>query len=70
LRLRRVLGSYYHPFSRPFETPTYISAKPEVLELDLHPDNGDELKFIVLATDGRECTPDLLADRSVGHNVV
>ncbi|WVQ81289.1 hypothetical protein IAT38_003412 [Cryptococcus sp. DSM 104549] len=36
----------------PSKTPPYITAEPEVVWRDLHPDNGEELKFVLLATDG------------------
>nr|XP_019048492.1 hypothetical protein I302_02264 [Kwoniella bestiolae CBS 10118]OCF27422.1 hypothetical protein I302_02264 [Kwoniella bestiolae CBS 10118] len=36
----------------PNKTPPYVTAKPEVIVRDIHPESGDELKFIVLATDG------------------
>ncbi|WRT63431.1 uncharacterized protein IL334_000336 [Kwoniella shivajii] len=36
----------------PNKTPPYVTAKPEVIERDIHPENGNELKFILLATDG------------------
>jgi hypothetical protein len=37
-------------------TPPYIAAEPEVVWRDLHPENGEELKFVIVASDGRQAT--------------
>ncbi|OCF59968.1 hypothetical protein L486_02641 [Kwoniella mangroviensis CBS 10435] len=36
----------------PSRTPPYVTARPEVAIRDIHPRSGEELKFVVLATDG------------------
>nr|ODN73091.1 hypothetical protein L203_06683 [Cryptococcus depauperatus CBS 7841] len=36
----------------PNKTPPYATAKPEIAWRDIHPENGEELKFVVIATDG------------------
>ncbi|WWC57904.1 uncharacterized protein I303_100439 [Kwoniella dejecticola CBS 10117] len=36
----------------PNKTPPYVTAQPEVAVRDIHPATGEELKFVVLATDG------------------
>ncbi|KAK4684744.1 pyruvate dehydrogenase phosphatase, partial [Tremellales sp. Uapishka_1] len=33
-------------------TPPYCTASPEITHRNLHPANGDQLKFIIMATDG------------------
>ncbi|ODO01902.1 hypothetical protein L198_02631 [Cryptococcus wingfieldii CBS 7118] len=48
----------------PCKTPPYVAAKPEVKWRDMHPDNGDELKFLMLGTDGLF---DRLTSEEVSH---
>ncbi|WVQ64495.1 uncharacterized protein L199_002662 [Kwoniella botswanensis] len=36
----------------PSKTPPYVTAKPEIAIRDIHPRSREELKFVVLATDG------------------
>ncbi|WVN86527.1 uncharacterized protein L203_101691 [Cryptococcus depauperatus CBS 7841] len=40
----------------PNKTPPYATAKPEIAWRDIHPENGEELKFVVIATDGQEAS--------------
>ena len=35
-------------------TPPYVTARPEVEHRKIHPNNDETLKFIIMATDGRE----------------
>ncbi|WWC97377.1 hypothetical protein V866_004256 [Kwoniella sp. B9012] len=36
----------------PSKTPPYVTARPEIAIRDMHPRSGEQLKFVVLATDG------------------
>ncbi|WWC85606.1 uncharacterized protein L201_000470 [Kwoniella dendrophila CBS 6074] len=57
----------------PNKTPPYITAKPEVIVRDIHPNSGEQLRFVVLATDGlwdrlsSEDAPHLLAGHHTHH---
>lgn len=44
------------PQKKPYLTPPYMLGEAEVLYRDLHPASGEELKFLIMATDGREST--------------
>jgi pyruvate dehydrogenase phosphatase len=35
-------------------TPPYVTAQPEVTYRKIHPSSGEKLRFLVMATDGRE----------------
>lgn len=54
LVLSRVIGSHYHPFKKLCLAVPYLIKEPEVVERNLHPVNGEQLKFLILATDGWE----------------
>ena len=40
---------------RPILTPPYKTAEPDVVSRSIHPDSAEQLKFVILATDGCEC---------------
>ena len=50
--MERVLGAKRQATDRPIRTPPYKTADPDVIARALHPANGDQLKFLILATDG------------------
>jgi len=56
-RLDDVFSVEYQPLAVPYLTPPYIDNHPEVVQRDLHPAGDEELKFVILATDGREFLP-------------
>ena len=52
-----VFSFKYQPLAVPYLTPPYIDNLPEVIQRDLHPAGDEELKFVILATDGCESLP-------------
>lgn len=49
------LGITYLSKGKPYISPPYLSNEPEVVVREISPDTGAQLRFIILATDGREC---------------
>lgn len=58
---------------KPYKTPPYSTAKPDVVSTPLRRDNGEEIKFIIMGTDGREWENEILETAfltsSLGANV-
>ena len=52
--LERVLGVKRQATDRPVRTPPYKVPYPDVTIRNLRPQKGEELRFIILATDGYE----------------
>jgi hypothetical protein len=48
------------PQKKPYLTPPYMLGEAEVLYRDLHSASGEELKFLIMATDGREFGPPMI----------
>jgi hypothetical protein len=41
---------------RPYnQTPPYVTARPEITHRKIKGDDGEKLRFVIMATDGREC---------------
>lgn len=53
-RVRDVLQNRKQEGLTPSLTPPYLTAEPEVVCRELHPASGEDLKFLIMATDGRE----------------
>ena len=55
-RLDDVFSVPYRIRETPYLTPPYLLNTPDIVMRDLHPASGEQLKFVVLATDGCELT--------------
>lgn len=51
-RLDDVFGVPHKVREIPYLTPPYLLNTPEIVVRDLHPASNEQLKFVVLATDG------------------
>ena len=47
----------------PYKTPPYSTAKPEVISTPLRLDDGEQIKFVIMGSDGRES----LGEAGYGH---
>ena len=77
VRMREAVDVDYFPNIKPYLTPPYVLGEPEIVWRELHPATGEQLKFIILATDGCKfplCKVstafDLYAVRSVGSTFI
>ena len=53
-RIADCLGAKGRKPFHPVQTPPYSISTPEVTVRDLQPENGEQLRFVILASDGRE----------------
>jgi hypothetical protein len=56
-RIAECLGAKGRKPFHPVQTPPYSISTPEITVRDLKPDHGEQLRFIILASDGREPHP-------------
>lgn len=47
----------------PYKTPPYSTAKPDVISAPLRLDDGEQIKFVIMGSDGRES----LGEAEDGH---